>query len=96
VGITSADIRGVVESVTRKWTKQRKAEERGRRTRDSRRYVYSHRVCFTDVAERILPGAYLRASGNGHYTVSKRQFFYSCRNSFREMTGRVLRESNRS
>ena len=88
--INAADILGVTTAVTKKWTKQRKAEERGRRSRSSRQYVYSDRVNFTDVAHSILPKAYLHASGNGQFTVSKRTLFYACRDQFRERTGREL------
>jgi hypothetical protein len=77
--------------VLKKWTKQRKAEERGRWSRASRVYVYSNRVCFTDVAHEILPGAYAHASGDGHYSVSKRTFYYACRNEFQERTGEPLK-----
>ena len=88
--INSADIFSVTKSVTKEWTKQRKAEERGRRSRYSRAYIYSDRVSFTDVAHEILPGAYAHASGNGQYTVSKRQLYYACREKFREQTGRDI------
>ncbi len=70
--INSDDIFSVTKSVTKEWTKQRKAEERGRRSRYSRAYIYSDRVSFTDVAHAIRPDASAHASGNGQYTVSKR------------------------
>jgi hypothetical protein len=57
MSITPDDILAVVNSVTKKWTEQRKAEEKGNRTRSSRQYVYSDRVNFTDVAHAILPEA---------------------------------------
>jgi hypothetical protein len=31
------------------------------------------------VADEILPGGYAHASGNGRYTVDKRQFYYAVR-----------------
>ena len=89
--INSDDILGLTKSVTKEWTKQRKSEERGRRSRSSRRYVYSGRVNFSDVAHDILPDAYAHASGNGRYTVSKRQLYYACREAFRERTDRAYR-----
>jgi hypothetical protein len=88
--ISADDILEVTRLVTRKWTKQRKAEERGSRSRFSRAYVYSDRTNFTDVVDLILPAAYQHASGNGKYTVSKRQLFYACREEFRQQTGRHL------
>lgn len=88
--INAADILGVTDSVTKQWTKQRKAEERGNRSRHSRQFVYSDRVNFTDVAEDILPGAYDHASGDGLYPVSKRQLYYASRVRFENLTGREL------
>ena len=84
------DILDITTKVTREWTKQRKAEERGRRSRASRVYVYSDRLNFTDVAHQILPAGYAHASGNGRYTVDKRQFYYAVRDQFREATGREI------
>lgn len=88
--INAADILAVTTSVTKKWTKQRKAEERGNRTRSSRMYAYSDRVHFTEVAGDILPKAYLHASGDARYTASKRQLYYASRDAFKEATGREL------
>jgi len=89
--VSAKDILGITKSVTKKWTKQRKAEERGRLSRSSRQYVYSDRVNFTEVADNILPGAYDHASGGGTYTVAKRQLFYACRQQFLDQTGRKLK-----
>ena len=89
--VSAKDILGITKSVTKKWTKQRKAEERGRRSRSSRQYVYSYRVNFTEVADNILPSAYAHASGNGTYTVAKRQLYYACRQQFLDQTGRELK-----
>jgi hypothetical protein len=87
--INASDILGVTTAVTKKWTKQRKAEERGR-SRSTRQYVYSSRVCCTDVAHSILPGAYDHASGGGKYTVAKRQLYYACRDELSDRTGQPL------
>jgi hypothetical protein len=88
--ISASDILGITKGVTSKWTKARKAEERGRRSRIDRQYIYSERVRFSDVAHEILPTGYAHASGEGRYTVDKRQFYYACRDEFRERTGRVI------
>ena len=90
MSITAADILDVTKKVTKEWTKQRKGEERGNRSRASREYVYSDRVDFTEVADAILPGGYDHASGGGKYTVSKRTFFYAVRDAFKLRTGREL------
>jgi hypothetical protein len=84
------DIIEIATKGTKKWTRQRKGEEAGRRSRSSRVYVYSRRVDFTEVQDRILRDGYAHASGNGRYTVDKRQFFYAVREEFREATGREI------
>lgn len=84
----AASIISAVESVTKPWAKQRKAEERG--SRRERIYYYSDRVNFTDIAEEILPKAYLHASGQGAYTVSQRQLYYASRDAFKEATDREI------
>jgi hypothetical protein len=85
-----SDLKKCVAGATKKWTKQRKAEERSARARYSREYIYSDRVNFTDVAHRILPKAYQHASGGGVYVVSKRQLYYASREEFRKATGREI------
>lgn len=90
MAIDASDILAVTKKVTQKWTKARKAEERGSRSRSSRMYIYSNRVDFTEVADKILPNAYAHASGDGKYTVSKRQLYYASREKFKEMTGREI------
>jgi hypothetical protein len=89
--ISAQDILGVTKAVTKEWTKQRKAEERSNRSVYDRRYMYSDRVDFTEIAKKILPGAYKHASGGGRYSVSKRTFFCACREAFRKETGRELK-----
>jgi hypothetical protein len=86
--IDAQDIFAATKAVTAKWTKQRKAEERG--STRPRIYCYGDRVNFTDVAAQILPGAYQHASGDGRYSVSKRQLYYACRDAFKERTDREL------
>ena len=88
--INADDILSVTKSVTKKWTKQRKAEERGTRSRSSREHVFSDRVNCTDVVEQILPRGYQHASGNGQYSVSNRQMYYAVREAFKDHTNREL------
>ena len=54
MGELSDAILKVTKDVTKEWTKQRKAEERGSRNRYSRAYVYSDRVNFTEVVDELL------------------------------------------
>src|SRR3954468_20791160 len=91
MSINPSDILGVVGKLTKEWTKQRKAEDRRSRSSDSRAYIYSDRVNFTDVADEIPPGAYQIASGNDRYTVSKRHLYYAVREQFKAKTSRELR-----
>jgi hypothetical protein len=86
----AASIIDGLTSVTKKWTKQQKAEERSASARYRRDYVYSDRVNFTDVAAKILPRGYAHASGDGKYTVDKRQFYYAVRDEFLKETGREI------
>ena len=88
--IDASDILAVTKQVTQKWTKARKAEERGSRSRHSREYIYSDRVGFTEVADSIIPAGYAHASGGGLYSVSLRQMYYACREAFREHTDREI------
>jgi hypothetical protein len=83
----SKSIIGAVESVTKAWAKQRKAEERDSMARRRRNY-YSDRVNFTEVLHCILPEAYKHASGGGQYTVAKRQMYYASRKALKAATGR--------
>lgn len=89
--IDASAILHVTTAVTKQWTKQRKAEERGRRSRANRANMYSGRVNFTEVAARIIPGAYNHTSGDGKYPVKKRQMYYASRDKFRELTGRTIK-----
>ena len=90
MSVDASDLMAVTKAVTKDYTKQRKAEERGRRSRASRQYVYSDRVYFSQVAAEILPKGYAHASGNGEYTVDKRQLYYACRQAFLDKTGREI------
>jgi len=52
--------------------------------------VYSNRVNFTDVAERILHRAYDHVSGGGELPVAKRQLYYASRERFKGFKGDEL------
>src|SRR5262249_28405753 len=88
MSIDDSDIIVVMTKVTQEWRRERNTEERASRSRESRKYVYSDRVDFTEVADEILPEAYAHASGDGQYTVDKRQFYYAARDEFLPLTGR--------
>ncbi|HEX7602273.1 MAG TPA: hypothetical protein VF316_11735 [Polyangiaceae bacterium] len=86
-----SDLEAVVTSVTKRWSKQRKAEERDSRALWRRRDMYSSRVNFTDVASKILPGAYAKASGDGELPAYTRQIYYVARPEFKRLTGRDIK-----
>lgn len=85
------DLAKCVLGATKKYSKQRKAEERDARAYSNRRYMYSsRRVSYTSVAYRIFPEAYKHASGDGAHPVSKRQMYYAARDLFHNATGRAM------
>jgi hypothetical protein len=88
--VNADDILDVTKAVTRKWTKQRKAEERGTRSFLHREETFSESLYFTDLAPDILPAAYQHASGGGKYSVGKRQLYYASREEFKQWTGREI------
>ncbi len=78
-------------AVTKKWTKQRKAEERSSRRRFSRsEYMYSNRVNQSDVAFEVIPQAYAKASDDGRLPAHARQIFYAARKEIQDRTRRPL------
>jgi hypothetical protein len=88
--IKAVNLKALTSSVTKKWTRARRAEERGNRSRAHRATIYSKGLSFIDAAETILPAGYAHASGNGQYTVPIRQLFYSCREGLLNITDRNI------
>jgi hypothetical protein len=73
----ASDITAVTKKVTKKWAKQIKREERNSRASLNRReYLYSDRVCASDIAWPIVNDAYALLSQNGKLTVHARQLYY--------------------
>jgi hypothetical protein len=72
---------GAVEGVTKKWAKQRKAEERHAAAVANRRYaMMRHRLTsIRDAAFAIMEQAYLKASANGTLPAHARQIMYAAR-----------------
>ncbi|UGY08591.1 hypothetical protein [Phyllobacterium pellucidum] len=78
-----------VEGVTKKWAKQRKAEERDASARMNRRNAMLRkvrRVTIKDAVWQILPEAWGKASGDGTLPASARQIFYAARPAILAMT----------
>ena len=83
-----------LESVTKKWTKQRKAEER-EASRRSRRYdvlVPTYRETLKDVAWEVMEEAYLKASSGNSLPALARQIMYAARGEIQERTGKPLND----
>jgi hypothetical protein len=73
---------GLVEGVTAKWAKQRKAEERDRNARLRRhdRFVRSCRpATVKEAAFHVMEEAYMAASANGTLPSNARQIYYAAR-----------------
>jgi RNA polymerase-interacting CarD/CdnL/TRCF family regulator len=83
-------ILGLTESVTKVWTKQRKAEERDRSARANRNYrmMRSKRVTIREAAFDVMREAYQKASNNGELPVNPRQIYYAARRQILNLTGR--------
>lgn len=84
-------IRSAIMGATKKWTKQRKAEERAASaaSRRSRAWVSSDRVTTKGAAYHIMPTAYAKASGSVGLAHA-RQVFYAARGYIQEQTGQAL------
>jgi hypothetical protein len=74
-------IRGLTQSVTKDWTKQRKAEERSANAANRRMsgLVRSQRVFIKDAAFEVMQEAYDKASAGGTLPVNPRQIYYAAR-----------------
>jgi DNA topoisomerase VI subunit B len=85
---TRADkIIGAVKAVTKKWAKQRKAEERHNAAIQNRRYAMtrSYRITIKDAAWAVMEEAYLKASANGTLPAHARQIMYAARPFVQEL-----------
>ena len=80
-----------IQSVTREWTKQRKAEERQASARARRATMWRpRRISIKEVCWNYMSQAYLRASGGGVYPATARQVMYAIRQQVQEVTGQRL------
>jgi hypothetical protein len=87
---SDGSIIGAIEAVTRKWTRQRKSEDKDRSRvhfRYERMRVRSDRVTFKDAAYQVMQEAYNKASSNGRYPAHARQVMYAARGQILELTG---------
>ena len=87
----AADIKSATKSVTKKWTAQRKREERNAKARFHRiEYMYSDCVYTKEVAYEIMEDVYKQVSGGGTLPAHARQMFYHARPEIQNRTGRPL------
>ncbi len=88
----SDKIIGAVQSVTKKWAKQRKAEERAASARANRRYAMTRRrhVSVREAAWEVMKEAYLKASANGRLPAHARQIMYAARGHIQRTADRPL------
>lgn len=85
------DIRAATRKVTKKWTAQRKREERATRARCFRDdYMDDERISQAEIAERVIPEAYAKASDNGRLSAQARQIYYAARPEIEDWTDRRL------
>jgi hypothetical protein len=84
------DIFAGVESVTKEWTKQRKAEERRSSARWRRAYIGAPRYTVKDAAWHVMERPYLQASANDTLPATARQVMYAARPQIQKDTGRQL------
>jgi hypothetical protein len=84
-------IADAVLGATKKWSKQRKAEERKTKSASSRWYAFtSSRNTVVEAADKYIEEAYKKASSNGAYPAHARQIMYACRGQIQEYTGELL------
>lgn len=86
-----ADLLNAAMRITKRWCKQRKAEERSVRARRNRHQQLGRaRICQKDAAWDVIPRAYAKASDNGQLPAHARQVFYAARHEIQELTGKPL------
>lgn len=87
----SGAIVAALESVTGKWAKQRKAEERDHSRRLRRRAALLDKprhVSIKEAAWQVVREAYLKASDGGRLPAKPRQIMYAARPAVLELTGK--------
>jgi hypothetical protein len=83
------DIINLVTSATKKWTKQRRAEDRRTSARWRRAEIFDRPARWTqkDAAWDVMEEAYMKASANDTLPATARQVMYAARPKIQEQTG---------
>jgi hypothetical protein len=96
--IDPQSVSGLVEAVTAKWAKQRKAEERHASARLRREAALTsrreERVTTKQAAYDAMPSAYMKASANDTLPAKARQVMYAARGTIQERTGKPLNDQH--
>jgi hypothetical protein len=81
-----------ITGVTKKWTKQRKREERARSAEQNRRYflIRQQTVSIREAAWQAIPAAYMKASANNTLPANARQIMYAARPKIAQMADHEL------
>jgi hypothetical protein len=81
-----------ITGVTKKWTKQRKREERERSAAFNRRYFLTRRltVSIKEAAWRVMEEAFMKASANNTLPANARQIMYAARPKIAQLADREL------
>jgi hypothetical protein len=85
--LDSSTILKCVESVTKKWTKQRRTEERGRAQSRRSAFVRSYKWTIKDAAWKVMEEAYMKASDNNSLPAAARQIMYAARPEILRIAG---------
>ena len=89
-------ITAAVTDVTKRWSKQRKAEERSANAWLRRDQVMDRKrnISIKAAAWDGMEAAYLKASGNGKFPANARQVYYAARPRILELTGKQVLDDN--
>jgi hypothetical protein len=89
--VDADSIIGAVNAVTKKWARQRKAEERLPRRASGRPYIFrSYRVTIKDAAGAVMKSAYMKTGSDNRYPAHARQIMYAARGPVQERTHCLL------
>jgi hypothetical protein len=90
--MTSKALIDAITGVTKKWTKQRKREERERSAVMNRHYAMTRyrMVSIREAAWRVMEAAFMQASANGTLPANARQIIYAARPKIAELADRDI------